>query len=278
MTKVNTILKSSILLLAILAIAFMFTACGNKNNKSQFTEVKVDTNATYVDSTLGEVQQIIADSTPETPSESETFIYGYHLSMSMIVKTASQDEITSNYNIFYKKTTDETGTKIEIALKVTNDFNNITSTFYYIINEPTDSESTADFYANISNIGKFKMDMNTILGQSSIMTCEITTDLIEALQPKTDNELMIDDNQFAIANEETTTKIRIIIPGATEEDNATIYYILKDGNFNSMKVENLIQDNGPIGSNTISLALTNWAGNIDYPNFKDYKTYVESIE
>ena len=283
MTKLNTILKTSVLALAVLVIAFMFSACGKS---SQFSEVKVDTKANYANSTLTEVNEAFAESTPSEPGEES--VSGFHMSINMAISNvtpAGTVNSTAKYNMYFKNTTNANGNKMEVAMKISGTANGQKqgATLYYIVNDPNEGEGTEEFYANIDNMedyttpgatisGKYKFTSESDLGEMLLMTCEMMYSMVEALSPFGENEFFVETNQFAMATKGDTTKIRIVIPGATEAENATAYYILKNGQFDSFKVENLV-DSDEYGSETINMAVKSWAGDIDYPSFKKYKEY-----
>lgn len=271
MTKLNTILKTSVLALAVLIVAFTFSACG----KGQFTNVKVDTKGDYQDSTQSTVLNLVED---DALLEG---INGYHMTFEEVM-TYGTTTTKTTYNVLIKETSSENADKLEMAIKMTASVNGEKSstTLYFISNDPTEGETTRELYADMNMKlgtetikGKYKLDLDSSYAEGLLGTCKMMYNNIESYLPTEGNQ-MATTNQFAVSQKDNTTKIRITIPGATEAQNAEFYYVLKDGKLNGIKIANLVEVDSEFGmTTTVNVTIAPWNGDIDYPNFDKYETF-----
>lgn len=279
--KISTIFKTSILAVAVLMIAFMFSACGGNG---QFKKVKVDTDGDYQTSNLQALEQIL--------EADEADLKGLRMTINMSIETEMPGyeapvQIDTNATALTRfAVNNETTMKTEQAFKIEAKANGQkqTMTIYMIttIDKTTNLADVETYYSmkipktenTKAETIKYKTILEDVPAYDIPEFDELPIDMIlEEMLPNAENLQFIGDNATSIelATEGNTSKIKVVLPMGPET-NATFFYIYKDGAFSQFAIENF-----EMGGQKVNVLGEAWDGEIDFPNFDDYVEMSEDM-
>jgi len=277
-TKANTFFKRIVLAFTILAVAFMFSACGKK--ESQFKAVNVNVDADYTATDAQTVKEIIeADQTTPT---------GFRISIDMSMEVPEMGTMNVKGNELIKIVTDnddeqvlhagmelkmegmgESGT-MKMFQKLTFDkVNNLYDLEIYM--SSNSSEGKEKFKIILEDIDASELAENDMLGQIGMPSPEST---FAMLAPSV--EALASATTIESATEGDITKIKVVTPIPETTLETTSYLIYENGAFDKVLIDTTMQQvvsEDPLMVMNMDMTIEGevWNGDIKFPNPNDYE-------